>query len=223
MKKNTYNLVLLSMIFSTSLIISNVVTVKLFNTGVFLFDIPVIIPGAAVCYAITFLITDVIGEIWGKEEANKIVIFGFISQIVASLLILMTRFLPTNENAVQYAYELLLGQNWIFAIGSLVAYFSSQLWDVYIFHKLKNKYTLIHGSNKHRWIWNNASTLTSQVLDTLIFISISFGFGLGWFFDDSKIKPLLVMFLGQYIFKCIIALLDTGFFYLLTRNKETLS
>ena len=78
MRKTENNLSLLRMIFGVGLIISNVVTAKLIYTGVTLFGVTLSLPGAALCYAITFLMTDVIGEIWGKNEANKTVIFGFI-------------------------------------------------------------------------------------------------------------------------------------------------
>ena len=71
MKKTNSNLIGINMMFVVSLVISNVVTAKLFATGLTLFGSSLALPGAAVCYAITFLATDVIGEIWGKQEANR--------------------------------------------------------------------------------------------------------------------------------------------------------
>ena len=70
MKKTTNNLILCNMLFAVSLVIANVVTAKTIETGIPLFGGTIQLPGAAVCYAITFLMTDVIGEIWGKKEAN---------------------------------------------------------------------------------------------------------------------------------------------------------
>lgn len=220
MKKTNSNLVLLSMIFSVSLVIANVVTGKLFATGVTLFGIPVILPGAAACYALTFLMTDVIGEIWGQEEANRVVIFGVIGQIVATTLIILTQFLPAADPAAQEAYNMLLGQNWIFVIGSLAAYLVSQTWDVWFFHKIREKYVAKHGHNKHRWIWNNLSTMTSQVIDTVVFILIAFGIGFGWLFNPEMWPVLGAMLVGQYIFKFMLAIIDTPIFYLLTRNAH---
>lgn len=218
MKKTNSNLVLISMVFAVSLIIANVVTGKLFATGLTLFGVEVVLPGAVVCYAITFLMTDIIGEIWGAGEANKIVKFGMISQILATILIIMTQYIPAADPEMQSAYNMLLGQNWVFVIGSLTAYLISQSWDVYIFHKIRNKFLKEHGHNKHRWIWNNISTITSQILDTLIFIIISFGFGFGWLFNKEMWPTLGAMIIGQYIFKIILALLDTPVFYLLTKD-----
>ena len=219
MKKTQGNLNLLCMIFAVSLVISNVVTAKTIETGIKLIGgMTISIPGAALCYAITFLMTDVIGEIWGKKEANKAVLFGFICQTLATLLIIFTQFLPATNPDMQNAYNMLLGQNIIFVVGSLVAYFISQSWDVYIFHKIRDKYIAKHGSTAGgRWIWNNASTMTSQILDTIVFTGISFGLGFGWLWNNPI--GLLNMFVGQYLVKFILAALDTPIFYLLTRKR----
>lgn len=220
MKKNNKNLMLLSMLFVVSLVIANVVTAKVIETGIPLFGTTITIPGAALCYAITFLITDIVGEIWGKEEADRIVRYGFIGQVVATLLIVLTQFLPAVDSSMQASYEMLLGQNIIFVIGSLIAYVISQHWDVWIFHKIRNKFVKKEGSNKSRWIWNNASTMTSQIWDTVIFIGIAFGIGFGWLFDISMWPTLGAMMVGQYLIKFVLALLDTPFFYFFTRNKD---
>lgn len=220
MKKTSENLTLLKIIFSVSLVISNVVTAKLFDTGIEIFGVPVGLPGAALCYAITYLMTDVIGEIWGKEEANKTVRVGFVAQMLAVLLVVMTQYIPAVDPEMQNAYEMLLGQNWIFVVGSLAAYFCSQSWDVWVFHKIRAIWIKNNGSTKGgRWIWNNASTITSQIVDTIVFIGISFGIGFGWLFDGDMIVQLFAMMIGQYVFKIILAIIDTPFFYLLTRKR----
>lgn len=220
MKKTETNLSLCRMIFATGLIISNVVTAKLIATGIVIKGVALTLPGAALCYAITFLMTDVIGEIWGRKEANQTVLLGFVCQVLASALIVLTKFLPAVDPVMQGAYDSLLGLNYVFVIGSLVAYFASQSWDVWVFHKIRNKYLSKHNTNKQRWIWNNASTMTSQVIDTVLFIGISFGIGFGWFFDSAMWGTLGVMMMGQYALKFILALLDTPFFYLMTRKGE---
>lgn len=221
MKKTNSNLIGINMIFVVALVISNVVTAKLFATGINLFGTALTLPGAAVCYAITFLATDVIGEIWGKKEANRTVRWGFIGQVLATLLIILTQYLPAADPEAQAAYDRLLGQNWIFVIGSMVAYFASQSWDVFFFHKIRDKFIAKHGSTDGgRWIWNNASTMTSQIIDTVLFIGISFGIGFGWFFDRAMWPSLFAMMIGQYALKFILAAIDTPFFYLLTRRKE---
>lgn len=222
MKKTVENLSLLRMIFVVSLVIANVVTGKLIYTGISLFGTVITLPGAAVCYAITFLMTDIISELWGKEEAGKTVRMGFVCQILATFLIIMTQFLPAVDPGMQASYVALLGQNWIFVTGSMIAYLASQHWDVWMFHKIKKAQANISGEelSKRRWMWNNGSTMTSQIIDTVLFIGIAFGLGFGWLFDTTMWPTLFAMMVGQYIFKFILAILDTPFFYFFTRRKE---
>ena len=219
MKKTNSNLTLLSMIFVVCLVIANVVSGRVLHTGVNLFGSPVTLPGAALCYCLTFLATDVISELWGKKEANRIVKFGFFGQLLATALIMLTGYLPVAEGFenVAEAYETLLGQSFWFAVGSLVAYLISQTWDVWFFHAVREYFIKKDGNNSKRWIWNNLSTMTSQLIDTVVFIFIAFGFGM------KLPLPLLInMAIGQYFFKFGLALIDTIPFMLLTRNsKET--
>lgn len=216
MGKTDKNLRLLIIIFITSLIISNIVTGKLVATGIFLFNTQVILPGAMFCYALTFLITDVIGEIWGKAEANECVKLGFIAQLLALILILLTKYLPVYNPDVQNAYNIILGQNGIYVGASLLAYLIAQKWDVFVFHATRTFCIKKFGKLKHKWIWNNLSTITSQFLDTIIFITLAFGLGYQWLFTNKI--GLLLMILGQYLFKCILAILDTPIFYFLTKK-----
>lgn len=215
MQKTDYNLRLLTIIFVTSLIVSNIVTGKLVCTGLYFMDNPMVLPGAMFCYALTFLVTDVIGEIWGKQEANDCVKLGLIAQLIALILIQLTKYLPSYDVDMQNAYDMVLGQGWIYVVASLIAYWTAQSWDVFIFHKIRN---IFKGNSCYKWIWNNVSTMTSQMIDTLIFITIAFGLGYGWLWD--KPKMLLLMVIGQYIFKFVLAILDTPFFYLLTRRSN---
>lgn len=215
MKKTQENLNMLTIVFIVSLVIANVITGKIIDTGFVLFGQPLTIAGAIICYPICYLITDIVGELWGKQEANKIVKYGFFGQVLATLIIVATTYTPYIDPTMQYAYEKLLGQNWVFVVGSLSAYLVSQYLDVHIFHKLKERF------EKHKWIRNNASTMTSQFVDTAVFVTIAFGFGFGWIFDNQV--ALLNMLIGQYLIKVIIAALDTPIFYLLTREEKNKS
>lgn len=210
MKKTNANLITINAVFIMCLVVANVVTAKVVDTGISLFGTPVLIPGAVLTYAITFLCTDVIGEIWGKAEANKAVLRGFGVQLLALGLIIATQYFPAIDPNMQKSYEMLLGQTPIFVIGSMVAYLCSQSWDVWIFHKIRDRFK---GEPSKRWIWNNLSTITSQIIDTAIFITIAFGLGFGFSLDI-----VLGMIVGQYSVKFVLAALDTPFFYLLTRK-----
>lgn len=213
MRRTPEALNILTIIFIVSLVISNVITGKVIDTGITLFGNPVTIAGAVICYPVCYLITDIVGEMWGKREASKIVKYGFIGQVLATLIIAATTYTPYLDMDMQAAYVKLLGQNWVFVVGSLSAYLASQYLDVHIFHTLKEK-----TNGKSKWIRNNASTMLSQFVDTAIFIVIAFGFGFGWIFDNQV--ALLNMVIGQYLIKVIIAVLDTVPFYILTKERR---
>ena len=220
MKKTNTNLMLCAMVFAVALVISNVITAKTIQTGIPLFGSTILVPSAVICYCVTFLMTDVIGEIWGPSEARSVVIGGFICQILATCLILIGEALPAADADMQAAYNMLLGQNAVFVIASMTAYLLAQSWDVFIFHRIRNKVLANGGSTRSRWIWNNASTMTSQLIDTVVFIGIAFGIGFGWLFDPALIGQLGAMMVGQYLCKFVLAALDTPFFYLLTRTRS---
>lgn len=218
MKKTQENLMACGMVFVVALVTSNVVAAKTIQTGIPLFGSTIIIPGAVLCYAMTFLMTDVVGEIWGRKESQTIVKWGFVGQVISTLLILLTQYLPASNDAMQASYEMLLGQNAVFVLGSLTAYCLSQSWDVWVFHRIRNKVFASGRGERWRWVWNNASTMTSQAIDTVVYITIAFGVGYGWLFDSTMLPTLGAMMVGQYLVKFLLAAIDTPFFYLLTRG-----
>lgn len=220
MKKNEFNYTVWLVIFVIGIVVANVVGSRVITTGLSIGGISLSTSGGAITYAFTFLATDIVGEIWGKEKAQGMVKYGFIGQIFATLLIILTGYCPATDAVMDGAYQTLLGQNWVFVIGSLCAYYVSQSWDVFIFHKLRDKYHKTHADDgRGRWIWNNASTCTSQIWDTCIYAIISFGFGMGWLWTAETRKALLGMIIGQYLLKACLALLDTPFFYFFTRKS----
>lgn len=219
MQKTEKNLMLCAMLFAVALVISNVVTAKTVATGIPLFGSSILVPSAVVCYAITFLMTDVIGEIWGRDKAQTVVWWGFVCQVLAMLLILLAQALPASDPAMQASFDMLLGANPVFVAASMAGYLVAQSWDVFIFHKIRDAVMdRTGGSNRARWIWNNASTMTSQIIDTVVFIGIAFGVGFGWLFDPAMIGQLGAMMVGQYLVKFVLAVIDTPFFYLMTRK-----
>lgn len=221
MRKSHYNLILLNVIFAVSIVVSNVVGCKVVDFGLNLCGLPLLLSGGALTYAFTFLCTDIIGELWGKEQAKKAVFIGLAAQVFAIALIYATQLLPTNDQPLQSAYNTLLGQAPFFTMGSLLAYFSSQSWDVWIFHKVRNYYAGIgKGYERKRWIWNNVSTITSQLIDTSVYAIVSFGVGCGFIWHDDGARMLAGIIIGQYLFKVALAICDTPIFYLLTDKKK---
>jgi hypothetical protein len=186
--------VLLVSIFVGALVISSVLASKIISIfGLF-------VPAGVLAYCITFVATDVISEIWGKERANRVVFSGFIALLVTFLLI---RIVLTWDAAPfwreQKAFSTILGSTSRIIIASFIAYLVSQYHDVWAFH-IWRKLT----GERHLWLRNTASTVVSQFIDTLIFITIAF-------YGTMPVFPLMK---GQYFIKVLIALLDTPFVYL---------
>lgn len=217
MKKTNENLLLIHVIFVISIVVANIVGCKVINLGVTLFGIPLSLSGGAITYAFTFLCTDIIGELWGKKEAQRAVKYGFVGQLFAITLIVLTQHTPTNDTSMQEAYVKLLGQSPMFVLGSLCAYSCSQSWDVWIFHKIRNHF---NAKASLRWIWNNVSTGTSQIIDTVIYALVAFGIGMGWLFDTKQLTALVGIMIGQYLLKLCLAIIDTPFFYYFTHKKD---
>ncbi|HJJ00620.1 MAG TPA: queuosine precursor transporter [Coriobacteriaceae bacterium] len=220
MEKTQRNLMLCGMVFAIALVVSNMVAAKTIATGFTLFGTAVVVPSAVICYFITFLMTDVVGEIWGRKEAQLIVKWGFVCQVIACVLIAIAQVLPAANPEMQGSYEMLLGQNVVFVVASLLAYLTSQSWDVFVFHKIRGFFLSRGKSSTWRWVWNNASTMSSQAIDTVIYITVAFGIGIGWAFDAAMLPTLLAMMVGQYVCKFILAALDTPVFYFLTRKSS---
>lgn len=201
MKKTSFNLILLNAIFVIGLVVSNLFGGKLISICGFL------VPGAVVTYPLTFLCTDIIGEVWGKREANECVKVGAISQLSFLLLIHLSLSIPVFEQSreLQLALTAVINQGTRMTFASVGAFLCSQFTDVLIFHRLKDKY-----NGKYKWLRNNGSTMTSQFFDTIIFITIAF---------YGVVDNLALMVFAQYTVKLMLALLDTPFFYFFTRKS----
>ena len=214
-------LIWLYMLFGTALITANCIASKVMVLPFNLFGQPVTLTVGALCYPLTFLVTDIIGERYGKKAAQTAVKGGFLCQIASLIVIIIARYVPAVDPAVQESYVTMFGQTIMFVIASLVAFLVSQSWDVWIFHKIRDKYIEKHGSTKGgKWIWNNVGTITSQLIDSIIYASIAFGIGFNWFGSSETLASLGGMIFAQFVIKSIIALIDTPFFYLFTRSKK---
>ena len=123
----------------------------------------------AILYSGIYFATDVLNEKFGKEEARRAVMLGFVANVAVMItLVISVQFRPSDIAGsaleVHTAISTLAGYSPIFVIGSLTAYLISQTFDVWLFHKIRS-YT---GESK-LWLRNNLSTITSQLLDTMIY------------------------------------------------------
>ncbi len=210
-------LVVLASLFVASLTASNYLASKL--TAFTLFGLQLAVPAAVVAYALTFAFTDIISEVYGKKAAGRVVAAGFLAQLLVlaynALAVKLPHapFSPTTPEA----YRSVVWGGAQIILASLTAYIISQTHDVWAFHWWKEK-------TGGRWLWlrNNASTMASQLIDTVIFITLAFNVIpslLGG--QPLPLNVVANIILGQYIVKVLIALADTPLVYLgvaLTRN-----
>ena len=207
--------ILLSGIFISCLISCNLIFLKFFSLKISFLNITFTQSVGLIAYPITFLVTDIVSEIYGKKKANFLVISGIISSIVVLGLIFIADFLPAanwsipeNKKVDDEIFHLVFGQFGIAMAASLFTYLVCQLIDIRIFHFWKN---LTKG--KYLWLRNNFSTITSQLVDTFLILfllmSLSPEEGLQNWSDLKK------LFLNGFLFKILVALIDTIPLYLL--------
>lgn len=198
MTNNTGKLILLTGLFVTALIAANIISAKLFVLG------SVVLTVGIITYPITFLLTDTISEVWGKKRATQVVWMGFLANIFMLGVLYIARILPPAPFwPHQEAFDLILGAVPRIVIASLVAYIVSQTYDVWSFHFWRHK-----TGGKHLWLRNNVSTMTSQLIDSVIFVTVAF-------YGSMPNDALVTMIITQYIVKLVIAVLDTPFCYML--------
>ena len=200
---------ILGLLFITSLVVSNLIFKKFFYYYPFelsiwdikLFEISVgILP-----YPITFLITDLISEIYGKRKANEVVVGGIFASFFAMAIIYIANAVPATDwsPVSDELFSTVFGSTAIAVIASMMAYLFAQFVDIQIYHYWKR---ITKG--KHLWFRNNCSTFLSQFVDTATVLLLLCFFGE---IDWSLFSGLL---LAGFLFKVIIAALDTPFLYL---------
>ncbi|BCY27451.1 queuosine precursor transporter [Flavobacterium okayamense] len=201
---------ILSALFICSLVVSNLIFQKFFYwypfgdvefLGAKFFEVSVgILP-----YPITFLITDIISEIYGKKKANQVVTNGIFASIFSLGIIYVANQVPAIENSpVDNAlFSKVFGQTALAVLASMLAYLAAQYIDIQVYHFWKK---LTQG--KKLWLRNNFSTMTSQAVDTFTVLLLLCSF---------EILPWEVfwkLFISGFAFKIFIALIDTPFMYL---------
>lgn len=162
-----------------------------------------------ILYSSIYFSTDLLSERYGRREANRAVMVGFVVSVIIIVMISISlMYLPSNNpktavfaQSVHDATGTLFNFTPRFILGSLLAYFISQNFDVWIFHYIKEK-----TQGRHLWLRNNLSTMISQAIDTVIY-----GVVVWWGVVDFVTAMQLA--LAKYVFKLIIALTDTPFLY----------
>ena len=183
-------------------------------------------------YPLTFLCTDLICELYGKARANFLVSVGLGLNFFILAVLYLGNAIPAvpvetmppwqviqlsapvalpNGDIVENSiglYQLIYATTSGAVFASMLAYVAAQYCDVQLFHFWKRV-----TKGKHLWVRNNLSTLLSQMVDSIMVISITFG--AAFLRGDMAFKALLILIGSNYLFKAMVALLDTGPLYAL--------
>ncbi|WP_394346443.1 queuosine precursor transporter [Haloarcula amylovorans] len=198
-------------LFVTALVVSQVTASKLLA-----FDLPfslplagdtLVLPGAALAYALTFFASDCYAELYGRRAATVVVNVGFAMNFVLLALVWSTILAPGLPAAAQpvdpTAFRNVLAASTGIVVASLMAYVVSQNLDVFLFHALRDA-----TDGDALWLRNVGSTATSQLVDTIIFVGVGFVL-----FQGMGLAGAFSLVVGQYLLKLTIALVDTPFVY----------
>lgn len=192
-------------LFVTFVVLTNTVGVKLFTIG------GLVLPVSIVWYPLTFLLTDVVSEVYGARRARFLVIGGFTMSLLLLGFSLVGIALPTaSVYALGDEYAAVFGPVWRLLFASMAAYLLAQLVDVQLFHFFK-KLT----GGRHLWLRNNGSTMISQLVDSVT-VNVIFLYRNPAVFDGTA-ADLAGIILAVYLVKVAIAAADTPLCYLAVR------
>ena len=214
MKTNQFSLankiyLILAGLFITSLVASNLIFTKIFYwypfdinfMGVKLFELSVgILP-----YPLTFLITDLISEIYGQKKADQVVITGIFASVFSILLIFISSQVPAIDGSPidDATFNNVFLNAPLAVLASMLTYLFAQFIDIRVYHFWKR---LTKG--KHLWLRNNFSTFTSQFVDTFTIVSLLI------IFEILPQDKFLVLIVSGFLFKVMVAIFDTPLLYL---------
>ncbi len=191
-------------LFICALVVSNLIFQKFFSWdffGVYTFEISVgILP-----YPITFLMTDLVSEVYGKKKANQLVTAGIFASLFSLLIIYTAQGVPaTSWSPIgDELFSDVFGATAIAVFASMMAYLLAQYIDIHIYHFWKR---ITKG--KHLWLRNNFSTFLSQFIDTFTVLLLLCSF------DEIAWDRFGALLLSGFLFKVLVAAIDTPFLYL---------
>ena len=157
-------------------------------------------------YPPTFLITDIVEEVRGKEATKVFVHAGFLSLCIAIFFVFIsTGFPPSPLYPHNEAYKYIFSNSLRMILASITAFLISQYHDIWAFNFWKQK-----TNGKYLWLRNNFSTIVSQLIDSIVFMFIAFYHAT----PELGVMAVFYMILPLWALKIVFALLDTPFVYL---------
>lgn len=186
------------------LVVCNLIANKFISIQLPFFSDSFIISCGVLPYPLTFLITDILSEFYGKRKTSVVVVTG----LIVSVLIVGLLNVSNNLKAIvgspvgDETFALVFGNSWRVIGASMLAYAMAQFADVHIFHFFKG---LTKG--KKLWVRNNASTIISQLIDTTLVVLVLFA-------GVKSASEIGGMIKDGWLFKVLCALVDTPIIYL---------
>ena len=165
----SWRFVVVAGFFVTALVVSNIIAVKLVEMSGRIF------PAGLVIFPLSYLLGDVLTEVYGIRSARRVIWLGFACNLLALGAIQAAIHLPALDPEFQVQFEAVLGTTWRLFLASLAAYIVGELANAYVLAYMK-------GATRGRWLWTRTigSTIVGEGLDSLIFVTIAFaGTGAG--------------------------------------------
>ena len=155
--------VVVAAVFVTALVVSNIIAVKLVEMSGRVF------PAGLVIFPLSYLLGDVLTEVYGVRAARRVIWLGFACNLLALGAIQAAIHLPALDPDFQRAYDQVLGTTWRLFLASLAAYIVGELANAYVLAVMK-------GATGGRFLWTRTigSTIVGEGLDSLIFVTIAF-------------------------------------------------
>ncbi len=209
-EKSFKKLLIALTIYLTSLYAANTLGLKIMP---FLFGSHLSV--AVFSFPVVFLMTDVIGEVYGKRVAKFFVFAGFVSTALFITYSFLSLALPwsTDGEWVKESYDQVFGISVRIAIASLTAFLIAEYQDVWSFFFFREKI-----GTEHFWLLSFLSNLWSQLLDTIIFMVIAFA---GVYGTHTLISIIITWWLYKVVMGALYTPLSYVAIYLLREHDES--
>lgn len=190
-------------LFVSSLITANIISVKLIQIG------PLIVPAGVVVFPLSYILGDILTEVYGYRYARRTIWLGFLANLIAVIAIYLAGILPSPsywEGGEAYSAILGFAPRLLFA--SFVAFLAGEFANSTVLAKMK-----IWTKGRHLWMRTISSTIVGQGLDSIVFITIAF---VGLMASSALITAVL----SQWLFKIVYEVVATPLTYLIVNKLK---
>ena len=202
-KEAAYLYIFLGGLFIAFLVVCNLIANKFVSVQTFLREEPFILSAGILPYPVTFLITDLLSEFYGRKRTAVVIFTGFVASILIIVVLNLGALFPAIEGSPvsNETYVMVFGNSWRVIGASMTAYIIAQLVDVQLYEFWKKR-----TKGKMLWLRNNGSTIFSQFVDTVLVVSVLF-------IGVKSSTEIVSIITDGWLFKVICALIDTPIVY----------